>query len=293
MATQVQIRGAAAGTQNARTLAARELDVDTTNNRIAVHNGSRAGGWHAPNFSDVQNQAFTYIGATGTNAITATYSPAPSAYVAGQSFKFRAAATNTGAVTININGLGAKSILKRDKSSGTLIALVAGDLINGGVYTIDYDGTQFQLLADASAVSGGASFKARYTSGLMAALNNTYAKIPFETEDYDIGASFDNATNYRYQTLNTGYYQFTANVKINCSANLRTAYIAFYFNGAELNTTSSYMQTLGTIYFINLTAQINMALSTDYVEVFAKLEQGSGAQIQTETTFSGFKILGV
>ncbi len=155
MTTQIQVRGAAAATQNARILAVRELDVDTTNRRVAVHDGSRAGGYHMANYFDVQNQSFTYIGAAGTNAVTATYYPVPTAYTAGQSFKFKAAATNTGAVTFNVNGLGAKNIYKRDKLTAALVALSAGDLISGGIYTVDYDGTQFQLLADSSTATGG------------------------------------------------------------------------------------------------------------------------------------------
>lgn len=91
--------------------------------------------------SQVQNSYGTFLTAAGTDTITATTSPALTAYVVGQLFNFVAAGTNTGAVTINISGLGAKSI----KQSGAT-ALVGGDLVSGTTYQIMYDGTNFQLI---------------------------------------------------------------------------------------------------------------------------------------------------
>lgn len=78
----------------------------------------------------------------GTNTITASITPSPTAYVAGQTFRFAAAGANTGAVTLNVNGLGAKAVTKR----GTT-ALVAGDIPASSVIEVVYDGTQFQMLA--------------------------------------------------------------------------------------------------------------------------------------------------
>lgn len=90
----------------------------------------------------VQDGAAVYAAAGGTgDALTLTLSPAPAAYAAGQEFRFKATATNTGAATIDVNSLGAKSI-KRDGSS----ALAAGDITTGQMYSIRYDGTNFQLL---------------------------------------------------------------------------------------------------------------------------------------------------
>ena len=90
----------------------------------------------------VQDGAFTSLSTvTGTNTITATAPLGMSSYVTGQRFSFVAAATNTGAVTININSIGAKSITKFGST-----ALIAGDIINAMVCQVVYDGTQFQLL---------------------------------------------------------------------------------------------------------------------------------------------------
>jgi hypothetical protein len=53
---------------------------------------------------------------------------------------FKNVTANTTAVTLNVNGLGAKPVVK---SGGT--ALAAGNLKAGGVYTVRYDGTSFIL----------------------------------------------------------------------------------------------------------------------------------------------------
>lgn len=92
-----------------------------------------------------QNGTETLIGTVaGTNTITGTVTPAITSYVAGQTFKFVAAASSTGAVTINLNSLGAKAITK----SGST-ALEFNDILIGAAIQIIYDGTQFQLTSGA------------------------------------------------------------------------------------------------------------------------------------------------
>jgi hypothetical protein len=83
----------------------------------------------------------TLITVAGTDTITGTVSPSLTAYTAGQIFSFVVGTTNTGAVTLNIDGLGAKSVTR----AGT-VALAAGDMVTGHVALVEYDGTRFQLL---------------------------------------------------------------------------------------------------------------------------------------------------
>jgi len=98
-----------------------------------------------------QNEGYQLIASiAGTNTITGSLSPAITAYASGQTFRFVAAASNTGAVTININSLGAKAITK----DGTT-ALATGDILINGLYDISYDGTQFQLKNSSATFTGG------------------------------------------------------------------------------------------------------------------------------------------
>jgi len=95
----------------------------------------------AVNLSQLQNSTGTFLTVSGTDTLTGTVSPTVTAYAVGQIFAFVAAATNTGAVTINISSVGAKSITRLGAT-----ALIAGDLIINSLAFIVYDGTQFQLL---------------------------------------------------------------------------------------------------------------------------------------------------
>lgn len=110
------------------------------------------------------NSSMQYLSSvSGSNTITANSSISPTAYAAGQTFNFIAVANNTGAVTINISGLGAKNIYKRN--SGGNVALTSGDIVSGQVYTIIYDGTQFELIQQ-RAYSQGADIASASTVNL-------------------------------------------------------------------------------------------------------------------------------
>lgn len=90
----------------------------------------------------VQNSAFQWLSSiAGADTITANATPTPSAYAAGQTFRFVSAGANTGATTLNVSSLGAKSITK----NGTT-ALSASEIPSGAVVEVTYDGTQFQLV---------------------------------------------------------------------------------------------------------------------------------------------------
>ena len=95
----------------------------------------------AARLDQVQGGAATFITVTGTDTLTGTVVPALSAYATGNQFSFLVANTNTAAVTINVDGIGAKAITR----TGTT-ALVAGDMVAGQAVEIIYDGTRFQLV---------------------------------------------------------------------------------------------------------------------------------------------------
>ena len=78
------------------------------------------------------------------NAQTLTYSVAPAAYVAGDTYTFIAGFSNTGATTLNVNSLGAITV----QSAGS--ALTGGEIYAGRPISVYYDGTNFQLIATIS-----------------------------------------------------------------------------------------------------------------------------------------------
>ena len=107
------------------------------------------------------------ITVAGTNTLTGLDTPALAAYATGAQFSFVAQNTNTGAVTLDIDTLGAKSVTKY----GTT-ALAAGDLVAGSIALIEYDGTRFQLINPVPSNKLTTSIK---TSAFAAVALNTYA----------------------------------------------------------------------------------------------------------------------
>ena len=136
------------------------------------------------NYADVD----AYFVAGGTaNAITGTPANVDS-YVAGQTFRFKAANDNSAATTVNINSLGAKNLYLNGA------ALTGGEIVTGRVYGLTYDGTQFQLNDTSTAVSQGLhtlwvpamAMYARTTSGAaIGSTETTTNKVMLKSFDFD------------------------------------------------------------------------------------------------------------
>ena len=109
----------------------------------------------------VNSNTFVFAAAGGTaNALTATLTPAPAALVAGMSVWVKATTTNTGAATLNLNGLGAKTIVRAGGS-----AVSGGDLAAGAIVEMVYDGTNFQAVDLQSAFAPPSSSVVYASSG--------------------------------------------------------------------------------------------------------------------------------
>lgn len=92
--------------------------------------------------ANLAHQAFNYaVPSGGSDAYAITVTPAPTAYAAGQVFKFKADVANTGAATLNVNSLGAKTIKKNKDET-----LADGDIQAGQIVECIYDGTDFQIV---------------------------------------------------------------------------------------------------------------------------------------------------
>ena len=97
---------------------------------------------HPAAVGQIQDQGVVYAADSGSaNTYAITLAPALAAYAAGVRVVMKAANANTGASTINVNALGAKAITK----SGTT-ALAGGEITAGMIVSMEYDGTQFQIV---------------------------------------------------------------------------------------------------------------------------------------------------
>lgn len=123
-----------------------------------------------PSPTKIQQGRITYCVDTGAaNALVASLDFPPSEYTAGIELTVKVAATNTGVSTLNLNGLGVKTIKRVDGS-----ALSAGDLTAGYIVKLVYDGTDFRLLG-ASEAAASSSATAAAASAAAAAASETNA----------------------------------------------------------------------------------------------------------------------
>ncbi len=120
------------------------------------------GGTGEVTIAHVQDSTHTYAAdAEASDSYAITLSTAPSAYATGQLFHFKANTANTGAATLNVNSLGAKTIKKQHDTD-----LADNDIESGSIVTVIYDGTNFQMTSQsANAAAGGTADGPGYLFG--------------------------------------------------------------------------------------------------------------------------------
>jgi hypothetical protein len=190
------------------------------------------------------------ITVAGTNTLTGLATPLLAAYTAGAQFSFVAQNTNTAAVTLDIDTLGAKSVTKTGS-----VALAAGDLVAGSIALIEYDGTRFQLINPASYV-----------------LDNI--TVDYIKEVTTISATAATGTvNYDVATQSVLYY--TTNASANWTVNLRGS------ASATLNSLMSTGQTITVAFMVTqgATAYYNSAVQVDGSSVTPKWQSGTAPTI--------------
>lgn len=91
----------------------------------------------------LQDGSIIWCGTSGgtANAQTLTPSPAITAYVAGQLFRFIGGNSSTSSCTIDVSGVGAKTV-KTSQGDAT----TGNDILSGAVHDVVYDGTDFRLV---------------------------------------------------------------------------------------------------------------------------------------------------
>lgn len=132
----------------------------------------------AMNARTLQAGAFAYAEATGTDAWTVTLDPAPTAVATGTRLLVKAAADNSGPVTITVNGMGPWPVVKNAAQ-----ALEANDIATGETVSIVFDGAAFQLI-------GARRIERRACPAGFIAVNELYC---IEQQEHDTLFYFDAA----------------------------------------------------------------------------------------------------
>lgn len=136
-------------------------------------------------WTDFLRELFTtrFAADAGANdTYVATLAPVPAALVTGEHYRFKANTANTGACTINFNGLGAKTIKKA--AGGITTDLADNDIRAGQWVDLVYDGTNMQMqstLGNApTASASGTPFELEVAcSDETTALTTGTAKVTF------------------------------------------------------------------------------------------------------------------
>lgn len=158
------------------------VQLDTNTSNISTNNTSATSRLGA-----LETGSYPFVTTTGSANAYVAASPALASYAAGNYIEFKASFTNTGSSTLNVNGLGAKTIKKNDGATN----LAANDIISGQVVTVLYDGTNFQMLSPiGTPATITTTVKTVYASGAdSGTLANPTSETNFDTHTYTVQAN--------------------------------------------------------------------------------------------------------
>ena len=132
----------------------------------------------------------------------------------------------------------------------------------------------------------GPAFSA-YLSSNQSPSGSTYTKIQFDTEEFDTDSCFNTST-YKFTPTVAGYYQVNATIGFDAtSVNPQWGGVAIYKNGAVVrqnrvtgNTYTSCAAPVSSVVYLNG--------STDYLEIFAITNGGTGVFVSSSGQWSNF-----
>ena len=141
-----------------------------------------------------------------------------------------------------------------------------------------------------------------YLSSDQTVTDNTLTKVTINAEEYDTAGNYDHSTNYRFTPTTAGKYFFYGSICLRAasSTSLRAGSIIFYKNGSAIyGGVDDLYDNPTTSSQITATASFEMNGSSDYVELFGKVDVVSGnAKFEADYTntnhstyFGAYKII--
>jgi len=216
--------------------------------------------------------------ATGlANTYTITLNPAPISYKEGMAVAIKINTTNTGASTININGLGAKSVRKANGNN-----VSAGNLKAGSIYSMRYNGTNFILQGSDSAgnaTPGDVLSGKTFSNGEDTDLVGT---MPSRTGHVTAQGFSQSGTTLRFRPQ-PGYYDGSTGNSVQrtdanfIAANIRQGVSLFGITGTLIPASDDYRGAPGPTYLSH--GDMNAGYFGRYAGIFTGNQLSSAAGI--------------
>jgi len=133
-----------------------------------------------------------------------------------------------------------------------------------------------------------------YMSAGQAIANNTFVKVAFNAENFDVGGCYD-TSNKRFvvQSGEAGKYVFAAQTSVDGIDNEEFMAIALYKNGSRDTKTlmHDYSPKTNALLMVN-TGKVYELAEDDYIEVFVYHNEGDERSAEnTVSYFVGFKLI--
>jgi hypothetical protein len=186
--------------------------------------------------------------------------------------------------TINANNT--TGLVSTADTSGVL------QLQTNGTTAVTVDASQVVTFAKQPAgtfAGTGPAFSA-YLSADQTVTTGTLTKVAFNTEVFDTASAYDNATNYRFTPLVSGYYQVNSTV-LTLGSTTQSVYInsiykngSVYRNGVQTAITFSATGTNG----FSVSDLIFMNGTTDYLEIYCRIDGTGTMKFIGTSSYSSF-----
>ena len=170
---------------------------------------------------------------------------------------------NTTFATINASGFYSNTGIQLIAANGT----VATSALSGTIPNTSITGTMTQAQIGTNVAATGPVFFAHRSSS-QSISGGAYTRINFQTEVFDIGSCYDNATNYRFTPNVAGYYWLGSTIGLGAPNNRYTVYLyrngSLYMSGPDMigNGTNSQGCVFSGIVYANGT--------TDFFEIYVQ-----------------------
>mgnify|MGYP003677870519 FL=1 len=185
---------------------------------------------------------------------------------------------------------------------GTIKATNIEPIADNGTVTLGSSGDTFTVptgVTVAGAMANTPAFEAKRSSAQTLS-HDTETKVAVDVEVFDTAGAYDASTNYRFTPQTAGkYYVYAQAIAEIAASQLKRYSLIIKKNGSIEKYMSNYFtNNEAYISSIFIGTVIDFNGSSDYVELFAKIEYASSGTVKIDggnagPTFGAYKVVGV